>query len=128
VIDGVDHPLDLASVAQGLACSALRLVRVPSAGTHGPVLFALYAFVHEPGLVACASLSGSLWYEGWVTYLGGLDPDVSGRLAFLSVGRKEVHAGLPPLRTVRENTEATANILRSWSCEVRMEVGSGTHL
>lgn len=32
-------------------------------------LFALYAFVNDERFDACASISGSLWYQGWMGYL-----------------------------------------------------------
>ena len=36
-------------------------------------LFSLYAFTHCDAFCACACLSGSVWYEGWVDHLRGLD-------------------------------------------------------
>ena len=35
-------------------------------------LFALYAFVNDEHFDACASISGSLWYQGWMGYLRGM--------------------------------------------------------
>lgn len=32
-------------------------------------LFALYAFANDTRFDACASISGSLWYQGWMNYL-----------------------------------------------------------
>ena len=58
-------------------------------------LFALYAFVREPRLAACACLSGSVWYERWVDWLRENAPDCDGRYAYFSVGKKEKRAGLP---------------------------------
>lgn len=75
-------------------------------------LFALYAFVREPRLAACACLSGSVRYEGWVDWLRESAPDCAGRHAYLSVGKKEKRAGLP-FRHVEEDLAACADILRA---------------
>lgn len=90
-------------------------------------LFALYAFVREPRLAACACLSGSVWYEGWVGWLRENAPDCAGRYAYLSVGKKEKRAGLP-FRHVEEDLAACADILRGRGCTVDVTLGPGSHM
>ena len=90
-------------------------------------LFALYAFVRELRLAACACLSGSVWYEGWVDWLRNNAPDCAGRYAYLSVGKKEKRAGLP-FRHVEEDLAACAEILRDCGCEVGVALGPGSHM
>lgn len=90
-------------------------------------LFALYAFVREPRLAACACLSGSVWYEGWVDWLRANAPDCAGRHAFFSVGRKERRAGLP-FRHVEGDLAACADILREHGCGVDVSLGPGGHM
>ena len=90
-------------------------------------LFALYAFVREPRLAACACLSGSVWYEGWVDWLRNNAPDCAGRYAYLSVGKKEKRAGLP-FRHVEEDLSACAEILHDRGCEVDVALGPGSHM
>ena len=90
-------------------------------------LFALYAFVREPRFAACACLSGSVWYEGWVDWLRANAPDCAGRYAYLSVGKKEKRAGLP-FRHVEEDLAACAEILRDRGCEVDVTLGPGSHM
>lgn len=90
-------------------------------------LFALYAFAREPRLTACACLSGSVWYEGWIDWLRANAPDCSGRYAFFSVGKKERRAGLP-FRHVEEDLAACASILRERGCEVDVALGPGSHM
>lgn len=90
-------------------------------------LFALYAFVREPRLAACACLSGSVWYEGWVEWLRENAPDCAGRYAYFSVGRKEKRAGLP-FRHVEEDLAACAEILRAHGCRVEVALGPGNHM
>ena len=90
-------------------------------------LFALYAFVREPSFVACACLSGSVWYEGWLDWLRKNAPDCTGRHAYLSVGKKEKRAGLP-FRHVEDDLAACAEILRGRGCEVDVAFGPGSHM
>lgn len=90
-------------------------------------LFALYAFVREPRLSACACLSGSVWYEGWIDWLRANAPDCAGRYAFFSVGKKEKRAGLP-FRHVEEDLAACVDILRERGCEVEVKLGPGNHM
>ena len=90
-------------------------------------LFALYAFVREPRLAACACLSGSVWYERWVDWLRENAPDCDGRYAYFSVGKKEKRAGLP-FRHVEEDLTACADILRAHGCTVDVTLGPGSHM
>lgn len=91
-------------------------------------LFALYALVSCDVFCACACLSGSVWYEGWVEHLRGLEKDLTGRFAFLSVGTKEKRAARPILKGVQRNMEDCAHILEQKGCEVCYRTGPGNHL
>lgn len=90
-------------------------------------LFTLYAFVREPRFAACACLSGSVWYEGWVDWLRENAPDCAGRYAYFSVGKKEKRAGLP-FRHVEEDLATCAGVLRAQGCEVDIALGPGSHM
>ena len=170
VVDSPEHPLDVATAAEGLRS---RVVSAPVAdwgdaltpwpapalrpgekgfggradetlallaeafdaapGPHAVCgyslggLFALYAFVREPRLAACACLSGSVWYEGWVDWLRASAPDCAGRYAYFSVGKKEKRAGLP-FRHVEEDLAACTEILRAHGCRVDVALGPGSHM
>jgi len=91
-------------------------------------LFSLYAFVHSAQLDACACLSGSVWYDGWVEHLRSLDLGGAGRFAFLSVGTKEKRAALATLRRVQDNMAQCADILRERGCAVEYSLGPGNHM
>lgn len=91
-------------------------------------LFALYGLVEAPRMFdACACVSGSVWYEGWVEHLRSLDLDLTRHAAFLSVGSKERRAAPPLLKTVQDNMEATARLLEERGAHVHAEVGPGNH-
>lgn len=91
-------------------------------------LFALYALTHADAFAACACVSGSVWYEGWVEHLRELPVDLSGRYAFLSLGTKERRAARPLLKTVQVRMESCADILRERGCTVDYRTGPGSHL
>ena len=92
-------------------------------------LFSLYAFAREGSpFAACACLSGSVWYEGWVDYLRRTCPDSAGRYVYFSIGKKERRAGAPIMRTVQEDLEACAAVLRERGCAVDLVVGPGNHM
>lgn len=91
-------------------------------------LFALYAFTHTELFSACACLSGSVWYEGWVEHLRELGPDLSGRFAYLSLGTKERRAAQPILKTVQDRMEACAKILHDRGTLVEYRTGPGNHM
>ena len=90
-------------------------------------LFALYALTHCDAFAACACLSGSVWYEGWVEDLREHTPQLTGRFAFLSIGTKERKAARPILKTVQDRMEACAKILEEHGCEVTYRTGPGNH-
>lgn len=90
-------------------------------------LFALYALVACPSLDACACISGSVWYEGWTAFLGGLDIDLSGRFAYLSLGTKEKRGALPIMRGAQDRMEECAHILVTHGCSVTFRTGPGNH-
>ena len=91
-------------------------------------LFALYAFAHRELFDACACLSGSLWYEGWVEHLRELELDGAGRFAFFSIGAKEKRAALETLRRVQDNMQECVDILRERGCTVEFSIGAGNHM
>lgn len=91
-------------------------------------LFALWAFCAGDLFAAAASLSGSLWYEGWTEYLSAHLPSKGGKV-YLSLGKKEEKSGPARMRLVGEKTRETAEIFRSVGrfCEVPLRMQSGGH-
>lgn len=91
-------------------------------------LFALFAFTGDRVFSACACLSGSLWYQGWVDYLGAAPFEGAGRYAFFSLGKKEPKAGAPIMRSVADDMSACAEILQRHGCTVDCSIGPGNHM
>lgn len=110
------------------AREGLRPARRAICGYSLAGLFALYAFVSCGAFDACASVSGSVWYPGWVDYLRAAAFDGAGRLAFLSVGKKERRAGPAVFRHVEEDLAACADALRAHGCAVETSLGPGSHV
>ena len=91
-------------------------------------LFSLFAFTHSNVFSACACISGSVWYKGWVEHMRKLNFDGAGRFAFLSIGSKEKHAAPKILHHVQDNMEECALILRKHGCETEFHIGPGNHM
>lgn len=119
----VDHAIPAIEGSVGLLPSARAICGYSLGG-----LFALYALVNVDAFSACACLSGSVWYEGWVDYLRRLDRRLEGRFAYLSVGTKEKRASRPILKGVQRNMEECAAVLRDCGCAVRYQTGPGNHM
>jgi len=94
-------------------------------------LFALYALCTSGMFDAAASVSGSLWYDGWTDWLECRDspvtPHASSAFVFLSVGTKEKRAAQLRIKRVEECTRRTEAILRSKGVKTQLEIGPGSH-
>lgn len=92
-------------------------------------LFALYAFITCTTLRfdSATSLSGSLWYDGWLPHLERSTFDGTQRFAYLSLGTKEKRAANPRMRTVEEATQQTVQLLQAKGCRVTYAPGPGNH-
>ena len=77
---------------------------------------------------ACACLSGSVWYKGWVDHLRALDFDAKGRFAYFTVGNKERKSRNRVFRTVEDDMAACADIVRGNGGTADFRVGNGDHL
>lgn len=91
-------------------------------------LFSLYVFVRDARFAACACLSGSVWYEGWLDYLRAQPLEGAGRYAYFSLGKKESKAGPRIMRTVQDRMEACADFCRERGCAVDLVLGPGNHM
>ena len=88
-------------------------------------LFALWAGTRTDGFGLIASVSGSLWYDGWCGYLS--EHPCRAERVYLSLGEKEPKARNPRMARVGECTERTAALLRASGIETAMEWNPGGH-
>ena len=88
-------------------------------------LFALWAGTRTDAFPLLASVSGSLWYDGWCQYLEG--HPCLGKRVYLSLGDKEPKARNPRMARVGECTERTEALLRSSGLETTLEWNPGGH-
>lgn len=90
-------------------------------------LFSLYAAL-ETGLFSCAaSVSGSLWYDGWDEYLTKVTIPPSLRFVFLSLGDREANGGPARLRTVERKTLWTREYFESRRIKTFFTFNPGGH-
>ena len=90
-------------------------------------LFSLWAAA-ESGLFRCAaSVSGSLWFDGWREYLSASVLPSALRFVYLSVGDREAHTRDPRLARVEENTVFTRDRLTEKGKACYMELNPGGH-
>ena len=88
-------------------------------------LFALWVGTRTDAFPMLASVSGSLWFDGWCEYLEG-HPCRAGK-AYLSLGDKEPKARNPRMARVGECTERTEALLRASGLETVLEWNPGGH-
>ena len=88
-------------------------------------LFALWAGTRTDAFPLLASVSGSLWYDGWCEYLAA-NP-CRARQVYLSLGEREPRARNPRMARVGECTEKTAALLGAQGVETALEWNPGGH-
>lgn len=91
-------------------------------------LFALWAGYCWDGFGAIASLSGSLWYDGWMEFAKSHSPSPGTRV-YLSLGKSEEHSSNDQMRRVGDCTRETAQLLadRLGENQVTLEWNRGGH-
>ncbi|MEE8717003.1 MAG: alpha/beta hydrolase-fold protein [Coriobacteriales bacterium] len=93
-------------------------------------LFSLYSFVCTSMFGAAASVSGSLWYDGWNEWLASqLDEcENPGGFVYVSLGSRERRASIPRLRAIEGQTRLTLDILSGAGCKTHFEKTPGNHV
>ncbi len=91
-------------------------------------LFAIWASFNTNAFTNIISISGSLWYDGFVEWMNERMPSPRLEKVCLLLGEKEKDAKEKRMATVEERTHAAANILKSKSqAAVIFELVEGTH-
>lgn len=86
-------------------------------------LFALYAMYRCPEFSGAASISGSLWYDGFAEYVCTHNPAPGAY--YLSLGNREHRAGNPRMASVRASTDQIAGRLAAFGHVCREENQGG---
>lgn len=90
-------------------------------------LFALYMGTRKDSLQAIASISGSLWFDGFVDYMEAHPLSESVKRVYLSLGDKEKKVRNPRMAKVEEDTLAVRNILAGDGRDVVYQANKGNH-
>lgn len=91
-------------------------------------LFAVWAAFKTHAFTNIISISGSLWYDGFVEWMKENTPSPSIEKVCILLGEKEKNAKDRRMATVEEKTSVAADILRTKSrASVVFELVEGTH-
>lgn len=88
-------------------------------------LFSLWASCHTDAFSSIASISGSLWYDGFIEWLMWHVPYIA--YAYLLLGDREKNTRNPRMAVVEEKTEIACRILQEKGVDTFYELESGTH-
>lgn len=89
-------------------------------------LFALWAQTQGEWFQTAGSLSGSLWYPGWLDY-SKAHPPRPGEKIYLSLGDREEFGGPPLLRAVGDCTRAAYTYYKEKGLDTLLEWNKGRH-
>lgn len=91
-------------------------------------LFAVWACFNTNAFTNVISISGSLWYDGFVEWMNERMPSPQLEKVCMLLGEKEKDAKEKRMATVEERTHAAAEILKANSqASVLFELVEGTH-
>jgi len=90
-------------------------------------LFAVYAVWKSTLFSRAASMSGSLWYDGFTDFLADNTPRALPDAVYLSVGERESRTRNARMAEVERCTELAAARLRSLGCKTEYNVVPGGH-
>ena len=91
-------------------------------------LFAVWAAFNTDVFANIISISGSLWYDGFIEWMKEQTPSPQLKKVCILLGEKEKNAKDKRMATVEERTLAAANLLKSKTqADVVFELVEGTH-
>ena len=90
-------------------------------------LFSLWAAFQTGLFDRAASISGSLWFDGFLNYMKSAAPPKGLRQVYLSLGDKEKNARNQRMATVEDCTRQTAELFRVWEIPTIFEMNPGGH-
>ena len=91
-------------------------------------LFAIWAMFETDTFTNIISISGSLWYDGFVGWMKENTPSTSIRKVCMLLGEKEKHTKEKRMAAVEDRTVTAADVIRAKSrADVMIELVEGTH-
>ncbi len=90
-------------------------------------LFSLWAMTKTDFFRRCASVSGSLWFDGFTEYLSAHPLLGQPEKVYLSLGDREEKAKNPRMQRVRAAAEEAKAILQSQGVPCTFELNAGGH-
>lgn len=90
-------------------------------------LFSAYAFYKTAAFSSGASVSGSLWYDGFIDFAKSADFFRTPERFYFSVGDREKNTKNSRMAAVEDCTRAAAELFRSRGTNVEFELNPGGH-
>lgn len=90
-------------------------------------LFALYAAYRSGYFQRIASVSGSLWFDGWGDFVATHTPETLPQAVYFSLGDKEAQSRNPRMAAVQTATEAVFACWQQYACPTTLEINAGGH-
>ncbi|MBQ3080036.1 MAG: alpha/beta hydrolase [Clostridia bacterium] len=90
-------------------------------------LFSLYALTKTELFQMAASVSGSLWFDGFLDYIIAHPPLAENPRVYLSLGDKEALTKNKRLQSVEEMTMKAYDFMRSRNISAHFELNPGNH-
>lgn len=90
-------------------------------------LFSLWAMTQTDVFARCASVSGSLWFDGFVDYLAAHPLLGAPERVYLSLGDREEQAKNPRMQRVRAATEEAQAVIEAQGVLCAFELNPGGH-
>lgn len=90
-------------------------------------LFALYAAYRSDYFQRIASVSGSLWFDGWGDFAAAHTPAALPQAVYFSLGDKEAQSRNPRMAAVQTATEAVFACWQQYACPTTLEINAGGH-
>ena len=112
---------------EALSAFSLSPVREGILGYSLAGLFSLYAFCNCERFRLAASVSGSLWYDGFLDWLNAHPPVRRAERLYFSVGDRERKARNPRMAQVEDCTRQAAEWAKAYADHTLFELRPGGH-
>lgn len=90
-------------------------------------LFALWQWIECDTFTNIASLSGSFWYEGFLSWMKSIAIPAKSGKGFFLLGDREAKSKVTEFNSVGENTQAIISVLRGAGIDVEFKSVPGDH-